>query len=276
MIRTTIGIALLILIAIYGLMFLRRESFTSTINFVTVIDAFQKMTDEEKAIIMDTGGKVMEKNGKYMRDKMTATLITNEDAAQIIDTIYKSINSDFQSIINKYKFNTADIVSLIIYAFAMLMIKNESDPEITPVVKQNMETLAKFVKTWNPDGKGLDAPSVSLAPPPTLANPQPTASASIVPTVSAAPAASASTPISASSSLFTGGINEIIKGAVRDELKTMANKPTAEGRFAYAPGTSFAYDSGVTQKWQENAACNARDWCCRCRRPRHKCNCQDC
>jgi hypothetical protein len=284
MIRTATGIALLILIAIYGILYIKSENFTSTINFVTVIDAFQKMTGDEKALIMQTGKRVLEQLGESLLTKMTTAPITNADANQIVDTINKSISTEFAVIIKKYQLNSVDIISLVIYAFVVLVNQSQGGPEMTPIIKQNLETLSSFVKNWNPSasassaallpptitsasmGKSASVPSLAFFPPVALV------AASSGKSIPTSASSTASIPTSASSgSLFTGNINDFVKVAVRDELKAIASQPSLQS--AYAPGTRLAYDGGATQNLQQNAACQARDWCCHCRRPRHQCHC---
>ncbi len=283
MIRTAVGIALLILIAIYGLMYIKRESFTSTINFVNVIDAFAQMSDEEKTMIFTKGRQISDSLDKSLLEKIQKTEITSSDAKLIVETINNSINKEFAELINKYKLSSVDIISLFIYALNA-GARQDNSINITPIELKNAQTLATFVKTWDPNapvGKGLNAPSVAFTPPPTFAavnaSLPPSKAALMASTASKAPLTASATSGS-SASLFSGSIptlNESVRGAVRDELLAagLLKKPYT-GRDAYPPGTSFAYDGGLQQKWKQNAACNARDWCCRCRRPRNHCQCE--
>jgi hypothetical protein len=282
MIRTATGIILLILIAIYGILFLYREPFTSTINFVNVIDAVQKMTLEEKQVIMESGKKILEQLGAQMVVRLSSAPINNNEAAEIITTINNSINAEFKTIIQKYKLSTVDIISLLLYAISAYTKQNKDDPNITPITRQNMEILANYVKTWNPEAlastvSNPQSSSGSILATPSIASKPQSSSGSIlaIPSI-------ASKPQSSSGSLFSGTtsspINQTVREAIRDELRAagLFNKvnETPRQTTVAAPGApNYAYDGGVTQQWQQNAACNARDWCCRCRKPKHNCGC---
>jgi hypothetical protein len=291
MIRTAVGISLLILIAIYGIIYIKRESFTSTINFVTHLNAFQKMTDAERQMVMNNGARIIQQLDKNLLAKMDREPITNDDAKRILEAINNSVNKEFAGLINKYKLSSVDIISLSLYAINTAAVVDKS-VSATPIQKQNLATLANFVKTWDPSkpvGKGINTPSVSLAPPPTFASVTASQAPKLVSAPNKGPVSQAPKTVSmppkgtaSSASLFSGSIpslNDTVKAAVRDELRAAGlgknnTAPVNIPKGPYAPGTSFSYDGGVQQKWQQNAACNARDWCCRCRRQRDRCQCQ--
>ncbi len=277
MIRTATGIALLILIAVYGILYMKRESFTSTINFVNVIDTFNKMTPEDKEKLTVMWNTLEE--DKQFDNALKSKILEREELIELLNKSYNAFSKVFESLAFKYNLDTVDIYSLLIYVGNNLVDKST----LSNIEEQNLNQLQFIVPLWSPPGR---SPSTSQ---PTLnqagyltsntASPSAnvasaliaaTASPSITSTASGSTASGSTASGSTASGSSASTVTSTVRDAVREELRLaglVANKTTPT-----VTNANFAYGSGVIQKTQPSSC--AKNWCTRCRRPANTCGCQ--
>ncbi len=273
MIRTAVGVALLILIAAYGLLYVNRESFTSTIDFTTIIDLYKKITPEDTAKL-ELIFKAAESDYSF-DNALKAKILERNELIDLLNTNYAKFDKEISSIAFKYNLSTADVYSLLIYLGLVL-----TDTPKTPIEQHNISQLLMITRLWTPPNYKGSAPSTAvnvasalvatstnpLSSTPALAglSSGSTASGSKVST-STASSSTASVPGSASAS---STINTTVRDAVRAELKLAgliagsSPSPTTNANFGYN-----------TAAQQSSQACAARNWCNRCRRPQNTCQC---
>lgn len=276
MICTATGIALLILIAIYGILYVKRENFTSTINFVNVLDTLKRITQADKDKIMVLW-KAFDDDPAF-ENALKAKILERDQIIALLNETYNKFTKEFDSLAFKYNIDTADVFSLIVYMGVTTMDTSNK----TAIEKHNFNQLQFIIKSWTPPGKAPSTPQPTLTqsgylqgntPSSAVASTLIATSKSTVPTPSVAPPPTASLTASLTGSMAPTQINTTIRDTVKEELR-LAGLLASGSQAPKITGANFAYDSGIIQKAQNNAACASRDWCCRCRQPSNRCGCQ--
>jgi hypothetical protein len=272
MIRTATGIALLILIAVYGILYMKRESFTSTINFVNVIDTFNKMTPEDKEKITVMWNTLEE--DKQFDNALKSKILEREELIELLNKSYNAFSKVFESLAFKYNLDTVDIYSLLIYVGKSLVDKST----LSNIEEQNLNQLQFIVPLWSPPGRSPSTAQPTLNQAGYLTSNTASPSANVASALIAATASpsitSTASGSTASGSTASGSsastVTSTVRDAVREELRLAglvagSTKPTVTN-------ANFAYGSGVIQKAQPSSC--AKNWCTRCRSPANTCGCQ--